>query len=89
MGKECPYCRGTLVEGGRCDTSNCRAENMYPLESYEYLNQMTVFRLSYAHEGGMYSVTQPGTRAWGEYMKNLVGKHIDGYGILTYIGPPV
>jgi hypothetical protein len=55
----------------------------------EKLNAVSTYRLCYTHEGGMYSRNVEGTGAWFLMMKKLVGKSIEGYGILTYIGPPV
>ena len=58
-------------------------------EREAYLNRLNTWRLTYATEGGMWSRNVEGTGAWFELMKTAVGKHIEGYGILTYIGPVV
>lgn len=53
------------------------------------LNRVATYRLCYTHDNGMFSRNVEGTGAWYEAMKKLIGTRIDGYGILTYIGPPV
>lgn len=55
----------------------------------ERLNAKSTYRLCYTHDGGMFARNVEGTGAWAEMMKKLVGTYIEGYGVLTYIGPPV
>lgn len=58
-------------------------------EREKYLNGTHFWRLTYATEGGMWSRNVEGTGAWFEMMMKSIGTHIEGYGILTYIGPVV
>lgn len=53
------------------------------------LNQINTYRLTYTHDKGTWSRTVQGSVAWFEAMQGFIGIYIDGFGVLTYIGPPV